>query len=215
MIELIKKNKSFLTIYLLFAVSVLFLITYLGKKEAQLAANQFYSPFFDGFFFYSTKIVEWFSIIVIITILIFKGVKYALNGLLIYGITALITLTLKRLIFVEAMRPTFNNSDFRLIPTEFGLTQLTNLSFPSGHTTAAFTLFCYMAMITSKKKLGFLYGIIAVVVGYSRVYLSQHFFEDILVGATIGTLATLVLFHFFDQIKYGNWATKPLWNLNK
>lgn len=215
MIELIKKNKSFLTIYLLFAVSVLFLITYAGKKEAQLAANQFHSPFFDAFFFYSTKIVEWFSILVIITILVFKGVKYALNGLLIYGIAALITLTLKRLVFVEAMRPTFNNSDYRLIPAEFGLTQLTNLSFPSGHTTAAFTLFCYMAMITSKKGLGYLYGIIAVVVGYSRVYLSQHFFEDILAGATIGTLTTFVLFYFFDKIKYGNWAIKPLLNLNK
>ena len=189
---------------------MLILISYYGKQDAQLLANQYYSPFFDAFFFYSTQIVEWFSILVIIGILFFKGAKYAINGLLIYGITALITRCLKIYIFTDASRPTFFNTMYRLIPEEYGMVQLSSNSFPSGHTTASFTLFCYLALINVNKKLGYLFGIIAVLIGYSRVYLSQHFFEDVLAGATIGTISTFILYFLFEKIKYGNWALKPI-----
>ncbi len=208
--ELIKKNSSFLSIYLAFAVFVGIFISFYGKQEAQLLANQYYSPFFDAFFFYSTQIVEWFSVIVIIGILLFKGPKYAINGLIIYGLTALITRSLKIYIFSEATRPTFFNTIYRLIPEEFGMIQLSSNSFPSGHTTASFTLFCYLTLISANKKLGYLFGIIAVIIGYSRVYLSQHFFEDVLAGATIGTLFTFIFYYFFEKINYGNWAYKPI-----
>jgi membrane-associated phospholipid phosphatase len=215
LIKLLKNNKAFLSIYLLFAISVIILISVNGKREAQLLANQFYSPFFDGFFFYSTKVVEGFSLVVIVSILLFKGAKWAINGVIIYGLSALITFILKRQIFTEAMRPTFDNNDFRLISSEFGLNQLTNHSFPSGHTTAAFTLFCFLTLISSEKYRGFIYGIIAVIIGYSRVYLSQHFFEDILVGATVGTFGTFMFYFFLDKIKYGNWALKPIIKIKK
>ena len=210
MIKLFKNNKAFLSVYLLFAISVIILLSIYGKKDAQLLANEFYSPFFDGFFFYSTKVVEWFALVVILIILLFKGAKWAINGAVIYGLTALITFLLKRKVFIEAMRPTFDNNDFRLISSEYGLNQLSNHSFPSGHTTAAFTLFCFLALISLKKNIGFAYGVIAVIIGYSRIYLSQHFFEDILIGATIGTIGTCVFYYFLDKIKYGNWALKPV-----
>lgn len=212
---MIKNNKAFLSIYLLFAISVIILLSINGKQESQLLANQYYHPFFDGFFFYSTKVVEWFSLVVIISILLFKGAKWAINGIIIYGLTAMITFSLKRLLFADAMRPTFSNNDFRLISSDFGLTQLTNNSFPSGHTTAAFTLFCFLTLISSNKNRGFAYGIIAVLIGYSRVYLSQHFFEDILVGATIGTFASMIFYYFLDKINYGNWALKPIMKFKK
>lgn len=215
MIQLFKNNKAFLSVYLLFSISVILLLATNGKHEAQLLANQYYSPFFDGFFFYSTKVVEWFSLVVIISIFLLKGAKWGINGLSIYGLTALITYLLKRKIFIEAMRPTFNNTHFRLIPEDYALHQLSNHSFPSGHTTAAFTLFCFLAIISTNKNRGYLYAVIAVIVGYSRVYLSQHFFEDVLVGATIGTFSTFIFYFFLDKIKYGNWALKPIIKLKK
>ncbi|MEN8957071.1 MAG: phosphatase PAP2 family protein, partial [Flavobacteriales bacterium] len=208
--NLIKNNKAFLVVYFLFVIAVILLLSIYGKKEAQLIANQYYSAFFDGFFFYSTKVVEWFSMVVILSILLFKGAKWAINGLLIYALTALVTLSLKRFVFIDAMRPTFDNTDFRLISEDYGLRQLSNHSFPSGHTTAAFTLFCFLALISSNKKLGFTFGIIAVIVGYSRVYLSQHFFEDVAVGATIGTIGTFILYSLFSKINYGKWSEKPI-----
>ena len=208
--ELIKKNGPFISVYLLLAAVIMILISLYGKEGTQLLANQYYSPFFDTFFFWSTKIVEWFSIVVITGILLFKGAKYAINGVLIFGITTLITFSLKRLVFPDAIRPTGIIKELRLIPSEFGLNQVVNNSFPSGHTTAGFTLFCFISLISVNKKLGFIYGFIALLIGYSRVYLSQHFFEDVLSGATIGTFFTLFLYYLFDKIKYGKWAYKPL-----
>lgn len=207
---LLNQNKSFLFVYFLFALAVLSILAYFGKHDAQLFANQYYSPFFDSLFFYSTKIVEWFSVAVFLFLLLFKGIKKSLNGLIIYGITALVTFTLKRQVFAEAMRPTFDNTDFRLLPSEFAMGQLSNNSFPSGHTTAAFTLFCYLTLISKNKNLGYLFGFIAVLVGYSRVYLSQHYFEDILAGATIGTLLTFITFYFLNKINFSPRLTKPL-----
>ncbi len=215
MIELIKKNFSFISIYLVFALGVVFLILTKGKLDAQLYANQFYSSFFDHTFFWSTKIVEWFAIVVIIGVLLFKGAKFAINGILIYSLTALITFLLKRLLFFDEPRPFSVLNELRLLPSEFGLNQLTSHSFPSGHTTAAFTLFCYLTLISSNKKLGYLFGIIAVFIAYSRVYLSQHFFEDILAGASIGMAATFVFYFIFEKITFGKWALKPLITVKK
>jgi len=215
LIDLIKKNFSFISIYLVFALAVVLLIGTKGKINAQLFANQFHSSFFDFTFFWSTKIVEWFSFLVILGILLFKGAKFAINGLLIYAITAVTTFSLKRLLFFHELRPTSVLNELRLLPPEFGLSQLTSHSFPSGHTTAAFTLFCFITLISSNKKLGYIYGIIAAFIAYSRVYLSQHFFQDILAGATIGTIATFVFYFVLNKIKYGEWALKPLVKLKK
>jgi len=109
-------------------------------------------------------------------ILLFKGARLAIIGTLIYGISALLIRMAKITLFDTAMRPTFNNDLYRLLPEEYGLTQLSNNSFPSGHTTAAFTLFCFITIISVNKKWGYLLGIIASIVAYSRVYLSQHYF---------------------------------------
>lgn len=213
--DLIKKNFSFISIYLVFALAVSLLIGSMGKLNAQLFANQFHSPFFDYTFFWSTKIVEWFSFIVILGILALKGAKLAINGLLIYAITALATFSLKRLVFFHELRPTSLLNDLRLLPSQFEFSQLSSHSFPSGHTTAAFTLFCYLTLISSQKKLGYVYGIIAVLIGYSRVYLSQHFFQDILAGATIGIVVTFVSHFFLNKINFGSWASKPILDIKK
>lgn len=83
------------------------------------------------------------------------------------------------------------------------------LSFPSGHSTAAFTLFFSLALINLNKKLGVLYFVLAFIAAYSRIYLSQHFPEDILAGSLIGVSTTLLVFAFLAP-KMGKWADRSL-----
>lgn len=60
-------------------------------------------------------------------------------------------------------------------------------SFPSGHTMTAFALYGFLAfLLVGKKWIGFLLLITAMGVGISRVYLVQHFLQDVYLGSLIG-----------------------------
>jgi membrane-associated phospholipid phosphatase len=41
--------------------------------------------------------------------------------------------------------------------------------------------------------------IAAILVGYSRIYLAQHFLDDVLAGAMIGVLSAIFCWMFFDK----------------
>ena len=69
-----------------------------------------------------------------------------------------------------------------------------SLSFPSGHTASAFCMATSLALCFSKHKwLIFTCFILAALTGYSRIYLGQHFLEDVwlgtLIGVFVGTLS--------------------------
>ena len=213
--KLIKNNISFLSIYLLFVFVISVLLFLNGKIESQLIANKFHATFFDYFFLYFTKIIELPVSIIFVLIFLFKNAKYGIIGVSIYFITGGIASLLKLYVFSDALRPTKLINDLRLIPESFGLEQLSNLSFPSGHATAGFTIFLVLAIIFEQKRWKIFFGICAVLVGYSRIYLSQHFFEDLLFGGTIGVLGTLIFFYLLDKIKFGDWALKPIIKLKK
>jgi membrane-associated phospholipid phosphatase len=74
-------------------------------------------------------------------------------------------------------------------------------SFPSGHTCTAFCLFCFLAFILTPryKWLGLVFFILAMAVGYSRIYLAAHFFLDVYVGSIIGVIFTILVVAIMRQ----------------
>jgi membrane-associated phospholipid phosphatase len=69
-------------------------------------------------------------------------------------------------------------------------------SFPSGHTLAAFALYAVLAAGVGRQrpKLQLIMAFTAILVGFSRIFLAQHFLYDVLAGGAIGlALAALVL----------------------
>ena len=76
-------------------------------------------------------------------------------------------------------------------------------SFPSGHTMSGFALYGLLALLLSKRfYLPFWLFVVALLVGISRVYLVQHFFEDIYVGSLVGVLIALGLYWGSERIAY-------------
>ncbi len=71
---------------------------------------------------------------------------------------------------------------------------LKDFSFPSGHTTAAFT--CAIALSLTWSGLAMFVVPLAFVVGWSRIYLGFHYPADVAAGAIIGSLTTWVIYWF-------------------
>jgi undecaprenyl-diphosphatase len=63
-------------------------------------------------------------------------------------------------------------------------------SFPSGHTCAAFAV--ALAFVGVPFGLGYLFLVLAIGIGTSRVYLGAHFPLDVGAGALLGSMAGLV-----------------------
>lgn len=76
--------------------------------------------------------------------------------------------------------------------TAAGSLSESDYSFPSGHTTSAFEMgiaafLCFMS--DKKRKIAWIFPVIAVFVGCSRIYLMVHYPTDVFAGAVAGTFA--------------------------
>lgn len=124
--------------------------------------------------------------------------------------TAIPVQILKKII--NAPRPlTFFNENFPLVELHRveGVSLHSMHSFPSGHTAAAFSLLLCLALFFKRKSLSALMLFLAVLAGYSRIYLSQHFALDVLIGSLLGVLMTSIYFKFnFFENKI--WAEKGI-----
>jgi membrane-associated phospholipid phosphatase len=76
-------------------------------------------------------------------------------------------------------------------------------SFPSGHTEGAFALMTFLVMMIPAKHWywGVILFLIAVMVAFSRIYLSQHFLEDVLAGSMIGVVFCYLPFKIIRPVR--------------
>ena len=78
-------------------------------------------------------------------------------------------------------------------------------SWPSGHATGAFSVFFVLtySLKDTFRWWAVLFFFCALVTGFSRIQLSQHFFEDVLAGSIIGTAVPYFLAYGFQFVKWG------------
>ncbi len=191
--------------FLLIGAALLFLY---GKSAVHLWVNRYHSPLFDEFFKLVTQLAEGgFIALVIVSLLWFRSAKSAALVFFANITAAAVTQLLKRFVFADALRPKafFQGvADLYFVP---GVEVHSAYSFPSGHTTAAFATFFSLALLSRKKYMKLLFLLIALVIGFSRMYLSQHFFSDVYAGSIIGVTAAVLWYVFFVEK-----TTKVWWN---
>ena len=204
-----RKYSAFYIPYLVFVITLIVLIICNEKANLHLWIISFNSPIADVFFRYITFVGDWIPYAVVAGLLFYKY-RMAIFVLVSQLATGLVSIIIKQtwneprpvLYFKEH----FPNIQLHQIAGEH---MHSSHSFPSGHTITAFSFFLALSFFTKRPSLHFLYFILALLVGYSRVYLSQHFTIDVLAGSFIGVSVTILCKYYFDK-KPLKWADGSL-----
>lgn len=87
-----------------------------------------------------------------------------------------------------------DNADYWQWYIGAGALSESDYSFPSGHTTGATELAVAMFICfrSDKKKIAYLFPVIALITACSRVYLMVHYASDVLFGIIVGALAGIL-----------------------
>lgn len=200
---ILKNNVSFLIPYLIYIILGAFLLVMNTKVDLHLTFNSFHNSFFDTFFYYVTYLGDGVMALLTIIILLTIKYRYAFIAGLANIIASSITQALKLTLYSDAVRPKkfFENvQNIYFVP---GVDNHLFNSFPSGHSTCAFALYFSLALFVKSRALKALFFVVALLTGYSRIYLSQHFFEDVYAGSLIGLGITIIVYYFIEQKQKG------------
>lgn len=198
LLRVIRKETFY--IFLVFQLVCALLVTLFNKHQLHLILNKWHSPFFDFFFKYLTYLGDgvMFGFGAIFFLFLKKKVAYAI---VVSGILTLFVVHLfKKVFFLGILRPVgfFGQDNLHLVE---GVKMATLNSFPSGHTATAFAIFTIFCLYFRKCKSQYIWISLAILVGISRVYLSQHYLIDIFVGSLLGFIIGLLSMSFFSKIK--------------
>jgi membrane-associated phospholipid phosphatase len=158
-----------------------------------------YSSSLLQFFSYITQIAELPGIVFFILIVLLKEKKQLLHFSLIAIATFATISFLKHIVFDTTDRPrSWALAQHIQLPDN--TSNLLHFSFPSGHTAFAFCLMYCLTILFNETKWTFLFLMIGILVGASRVYLLAHFVIDTGIGALIGTTIGIAGNRLYENI---------------
>jgi len=180
--------------FIMFSMAYIALTPY-GDLNIRLSNN--YNKEVGFFFRYFTTFGEE-SILVplgLILILIIRNTNFSIRLIFTFLLNSLMVIPVKYYIFGN-QRPKLALHKYHLVFTE-GVRVWEYNSFPSGHTSAAFAMAMALALWFKNVTISIIVVIMAMGVGLSRIYLQQHFIEDVLGGSVVGLLAALIASGFY------------------
>lgn len=182
------------------AIATGILILSLGKNGSFQLINGNHSEAADRFFKYFTHYGDGIMWVPLGLFCFFYRRKYFIAVIAGVLISTILAQFLKRVIYPDELRPiTYLSENFPVHIVE-GVKMKRVHSFPSGHTTTAFTMALIMAHMFNNKAVSFILPFLALLAGYSRVYLGQHYLTDILAGMCIGILSAVLSLLIFREI---------------
>lgn len=198
----LKNNLVLLLLYLLCLVNALYYIGSYSKTDLHLKINAFVgNAAIDRFFFYITYLGDGNMAMVMLLILLFYNIRLGIYCTASFLLASLSSVGLKHFFFDDVNRPFYVFTYYEHIQLKLvdGVQIYIHNSFPSGHATQAFAIFMAMAFAANKQMGKLLLFSLALLTAFSRVYLSQHWLQDVTAGSVVGCLFSLVLFFLLFQ----------------
>ncbi len=197
--SLIKKNKIFFSVSSLIFAGLFILIIFSDKSALHIAINNQHQTVFDLFFKYITHLGSGWMVLVLLLIFLFVRFRLAIMLLVSNLFITLVVQFLKNIVFPDFLRPKawFDGIyHLYLVP---GVQVHSMHSFPSGHSATAFSVFFFLSLLSEKPAWKIISVSLAILTAFSRVYLSQHFMEDMLLGSFIGFLLSFLVYYYFES----------------
>ncbi|MGB4774284.1 MAG: phosphatase PAP2 family protein [Daejeonella sp.] len=170
------------------------------KADLFLFINNRHTLFFDEFF----KLVTWIGdgtvMISFGVIMLFVKYRYSLLTFMAYAYTSVFAQLLKRIFhsprpakFFDGIHEIYKVKGYKIHDWN---------SFPSGHSVSAFSLGVVLTCFLTYKSRHLFILPIAILTAFSRVYLAQHFFEDVVAGSVLGVILTFQLMWWLENTKW-------------
>ncbi len=206
--------------FMLFGVAISSLFS---QADIFLAINRLHHPLADRAFMLLTNIGDGLFMAVAGVVLLAIRIRFAVLAMMSLLVTGLAAQLIKRALALPRPAKFFvDHEPIHLIP---GYPVHMHNAFPSGHTTTAFSLALVLTYVLAHlgrtERFWSCFTVAAaLIVGYSRVYLAQHFFGDVLAGALLGTGLTVALISWMDRSDWSHrrWMmgrVDPFWFLNR
>jgi len=207
----------FLLGYVLVFPALLVLVLSVPKETIHLKMNAVHTPFLDVLMKYWTFMGDGLLLIILVTGLLLVSFRHFFRGLAAFAIGGLSAQAFKRLFFSDLPRPVkffeLSGASEQLYLVE-GIDIHSWMSFPSGHSSTAFALFFALALTTRSAVAQMGLFILALGVGYSRIYLSQHFLVDVVGGSFLGLISGWLAWLWIRKVDR-SWMNRSLFDVKR
>jgi membrane-associated phospholipid phosphatase len=199
-IRLVKADPVFWGVLLIvLTISGICLVVF-SPRAIFFGLNSIHTLYLDTFFQNYTLLGDGvFSIAIFLILLLAERSALAMQVITAYLFSGILSQIGKRAFHAPRPHAIISNAEFPWFIE--GITNTGMTSFPSGHTTSVFALATILALNTTDKRFSIIYLVTAIITGYSRIYLGQHFLADVTAGALIGTLSALLVYWYLRQVK--------------
>ena len=188
----ISRNPAYFIGYLCCFILLSLFCFFMSKSDGFLLINHFHYEMLDNFFTMFTNVGNGlFIVALMLFLLIRKKIGWAVQIGMGFLLSGLLVQLMKHYLPSPRPRIFFASGTIHYI---LGVTGTGYSSFPSGHTASIFMLTTLLTLYFPGKKPGLFFLTIAVLTGFSRVYLSQHFPIDVLAGSLTGVLLSLAVY---------------------
>jgi len=198
-VNVYRQLKYFTWPYAAIVLGVLITRLCMTRTDVYFFINGLHTSTGDFVFPYITQLGSTSAAVLISLLLILFRKRMGAVMATAYIFTATLSFTLKALVGFPRPHRFFSERlhDIYFVP---GVVVLDNFrSFPSGHSVCAFTAATVLAYYTRNKAWSLVYLALALLVAYSRMYMSQHFLEDVTAGSLLGVFFSMVWLSFFGR----------------